>query len=239
MLKMTFKTIVVEDEPLARKSLERLCGKSEKLELSGSFEGAESALVYLEKESIDLILLDVEMPSVSGLELMDKLPYLPQVIITSSKSEYAFEAFEYDVTDFLKKPVTKERFVKAIEKVLEREITLSRRLSSLSTTSAANELYVKSAGRYTRLPYDSILYFENVGDYVKVVTSDASFIIYGALKAIDAKLNYPRFLKVHRSFIVNLDKIVDIEDNSLVISKKMIPVSRAHKPILMNSLNIL
>ena len=236
---MVFKTIVVEDEPLARKSLERLCKKSDQLELSGSFEDAESALVYLEKESIDLILLDVEMPGMSGLELMDKLPYLPQIIITSSKPEYAFEAFEYDVTDFLKKPATQDRFVKALEKVVDREVAISMRLSKLSSASATNELYVKSEGRYTRLPYDTILYFENVGDYVKVVTADASFVIHGALKAIDAKLDYPRFLKVHRSFIVNLDKIVDIEDNSLVIAKKMIPISRAHKPILMNSLNIL
>ena len=236
---MVFKTIVVEDEPLARKSLERLCEKSEQLVLKASFEDAESALVYLEKESIDLILLDVEMPGMSGLELMDKLTYLPQIIITSSKPEYAFDAFEYDVTDFLKKPATQDRFIKAIEKVLEREASISMKLNKLSSASAANELYVKSDGRYTRLPYSEILYFENVGDYVKVVTADASFIIHGALKAIDAKLEYPRFLKVHRSFIVNLDKIVDIEDNSLVIAKNMIPISRAHKPVLMNNLNIL
>ncbi len=236
---MSFKTIVVEDEPLARKSLERLCTKSDQLEFCGSFEDAESALVFLEKESIDLIMLDIEMPGMNGLELMDKLPYLPQIIITSSKPEYALEAFEYEVTDFLKKPTTQERFVKSIEKVVERDASLKMRQSNLASSSAANELYVKSDGRYTRLPYSEILYFENVGDYVKVVTPDSSYVIHGALKAIYAKLDYPRFLKVHRSFIVNLDKIVDIEDNSLVIAKKMIPISRAHKPVLMDNLNIL
>jgi len=236
---MAFKTIVVEDEPLARKSLERLCERSDKLELTGSFENAESALEFVEENSIDLIMLDVEMPGMSGLELMDKLPYLPQIIITSSKPEYAFEAFEYDVTDFLKKPINRERFVKAIEKVVERDSALTTQHNNRSSASAANELYVKSDGRYTRLSYNDILYFENVGDYVKVVTKEANYTIHGALKSIDAKLEYPRFLKVHRSFIVNLDMIVDIEDNSLVIAKKMIPISRAHKSVLMNSLNIL
>jgi len=236
---MIFKTIVVEDEPLARKSIERLCSKSNQLDLLKSFENAMLALDFLEKESVDLILLDVEMPEISGLELIDRLPYLPQIIITSSKAEYASDAFEYDVTDFLKKPVSQERFIKAISKAIEKDAALHQKMNSLSTASAANELYVKSEGRYTRLPYDSILYFENVGDYVKVVTANANYIIHGALKTIYAKLEYPRFLKVHRSFIVNLDHIVDIEDNSLVIGQKMIPISRAHKPVLIKSLNIL
>ena len=236
---MIFKTIIVEDEPLARKSLERLCGKADQIALLNSFEHATEALNFLEQQSVDLILLDVEMPEISGLELIDKLPYLPQIIITSSKAEYALDAFEYEVTDFLKKPVSQERFVKAMVKAVEREDALNQKMSNLSSASAANELYVKSDGRYTRLPYDNILYFENVGDYVKVVTTDANYVIHGALKAIDARLEYPRFLKVHRSFIVNLDHIVDIEDNSLVIDKKMIPISRAHKPVLIQSLNIL
>ena len=236
---MIFKTIIVEDEPLTRKSLERLCDKSSHVTLSGSFENGPDALAFMEKNQIDLILLDVEMEGMSGLELMDNLPYLPQVIISSSKPEYASDAYEYDVTDFLKKPVSKDRFAKALEKVVEKNTATEAKLNKLSSASNANELYVKSEGRYTRLPYDSILYFENVGDYVKIVTQDANHVIHGALKAIDARLEYPRFLKVHRSFIVNLDKIVDIEDNSLVIGQKMIPISRAHKPVLMSSINVL
>ena len=122
-----------------------------------------------------------------------------------------------------------------MDKVWERH----RRINEVALSSAATELYVKSDGKFVRLPYNEILYFENVGDYIKVISERGMHIIYGALKALAEKLSYPRFLKVHRSYIVNLDKIVDIEDNSLVIGKKVIPISRAHKPIIMNSINII
>ncbi len=100
-------------------------------------------------------------------------------------------------------------------------------------------MYLKSDGKLIRVPYSDVLYFENVGDYIKVITSNGNYVIHGALKSIDARLSYPRFFKVHRSYIVNLDYIKDIEDNTLVIDKKVIPISRAHKPTLLKSLNIL
>jgi len=180
--------------------------------------------------------LDIEMPGLSGLELMDKLPYMPHIVITTGNKEYAYDAFEYDVTDFLAKPVALSRFTLAVEKALSNE----DKIQQIAGSSSANELYVKVDGKYIRLPYDKIMYFENVGDYVKVITEDMGIhVIYGALKAIDAKLNYPRFLKVHRSYIVNLDKVKDIEDNTLVIDKKVIPISRAHKSTLLKTINIL
>ena len=160
---------------------------------------------------------------------------VPQVIFTTGNQQYAYEAFEYDVTDFIKKPITQSRFVKAIEKAINRHI----QLDAIATASADHEIYVKSDGRYTRLLLADILYFENVGDYVKVITDKDNYVIHGSLKSVESKVNNTRFLKVHRSFLINLDKIVDIEDNSIVIAKKMIPISRAHKPILMRSLNIL
>lgn len=232
---MTLKTIVVDDDLMARESLKRMCEKADNLSFVESLEDGNAALKFLENEQVDLILLDVEMPGISGLELIDKLPYLPQIVITTSNTDYAFDALEYEVTDFLKKPVQQPRFLKAIEKVVLRQDQLSK----MHSLSASKELYVKTDGRLTRLDYDDIFYFENVGDYVKVISSKGNHIIYGALKAIDEKLVHPRFLKVHRSYIINLDKIVDIEDNSIVINDKVIPISRAHKPVLLKSLNIL
>lgn len=232
---MVLQTIIVEDELMARKSLIRLCENHAHIELLHAFENGKEAHEYLIENSVDLILLDIEMPIMSGLELLESLSYLPQVVITSSKKEYAFEAFEYDVADFLPKPSNQIRFAKAIEKAIDRY----QRFSAIANSSAENELYIKEDGRFTRLPYDKILYFENVGDYIKVITDERAHVIYGTIKGLDQKLSYPRFLKVHRSFIVNLDKIKDIEDNTLVINKKVIPVSRAHKPVLMNSINII
>lgn len=220
---------------MARRSLEKMCEKAEQIDLINSCENAEEALVCLEAQNIELLFLDIEMPGLSGLELLDKLTYFPQVVFTTSKKEYAFEAFEYDVTDFLTKPITAPRFLKTIEKV-ERNIHQQNKSSSFSIS---NEMYIKQDGKLIRVPYKEVLYFENIGDYIKVYTENAVYVIYGALKSIDAKLNYPAFVKVHRSYIINLEKIKDIEDNTLVIGNKVIPISRAHRPILMKTINIL
>ena len=229
------RCIIVEDEIMALKSLSKLCEKMEQLDLIAALDNAEDALKQIEFENVDLVFLDIEMPEMTGLELLDQLTVSPQIIFTTGNKEYAFEAFEYDVTDFLKKPITQLRFAKAIEKALQRQ----NQLDAIATASSKNEIYIKSDGRFIRIPYESILYFENVGDYVKVITTDGNHIIHGSLKSIDSRINHPRFLKVHRTYIVNLDKIKDIEDNTLVIEKSVIPISRAHKPILMRTINIL
>ncbi len=229
------KTIIIEDEIMARKSLEKMCEKVQNIKLVGSYESAEIALPAFENKDLDLVLLDIEMPGMSGIELLETLPYLPQIIFTTGNKRYAFEAFEYDVTDFLKKPITHDRFVKSIDKVK----SLKERRNAIAHASSQHEIYIKTDGRYVRLPFDDILYFENIGDYIKVITIDKTHIIHGTMKSIDQKIKNPRFLKVHRSYIVNMNKIKDIEDNTLVIAKKVIPISRAHKPILMNSLNLI
>lgn len=227
--------IIVEDEIMARISLEKMCKKSENLEVVASFENAEGVQEILKDKTIDLIFLDIEMPGMSGLELLDKLSYIPQVIFTTSKKEYAFDAYEYDVTDFLKKPVTQARFLQAVEKAVQR----SYQLNAVAKASAKYEIYIKVDGALIRLDLKEILFFENFGDYVKVITTEKEYTIYATMKYIDQQINHPRFLKVHRSYIVNLGKIVDIEENSLVIGRKVIPISRAFKPILMSSINIL
>jgi len=221
---------------MARKSLENLCSKYHRINLVGSVENAEDGLKKIENDpSIELILLDIEMPGMSGLDLLEKIPYLPQVIFTTGKKEYAYEAYEYDITDFLKKPVSAERFEKSIQKV----ITIKDQRNAIATSSALHEIYIKSDGKYIRLDYGDIYYFENVGDYIKAATSHGNYIFYDTMKGLDLKLSNPRFLKIHRSYIVNLSKIKDIEDSTIVIEKKVIPVSRAYKSVLMSSINLI
>lgn len=234
--KTILKTLIVDDEPMARRSLERLCEKAEIVDCIAVCDSAETALKEIEQAAIDLLFLDIEMPGLSGIELLDRLPYVPQVIFTTSNPEYAFEAFEYDVTDFLKKPIQQARFQRSLEKAEAR----AQQLEAVQTGSAEREIYIKVDGRLVRLEYDDILYFENVGDYIKVITTaEKTHVIHGTIKGLDQKLVYPRFLKVHRSYIINLDQVKDIEDNTVVIGKKVIPISRAHKPILLASLNII
>ncbi|MBK8043968.1 MAG: response regulator transcription factor [Haliscomenobacter sp.] len=229
------RCMIVEDELMARLSLEKLCKKIEQLEVTGVFENALDAFEKLQSEKIDLLFLDIQMPGMTGLDLLDQLPYLPLVIFTTSNTEYAFDAYEYDVTDFLKKPIAMPRLLKAMEKVNQR----LDQLNDVAASSAHTEIYIKTDGRFIRIPFSEIFFFENVGDYIKAVTTMGNFIFYSTIKALDQKISNPRFLKVHRSFIVNLDKIKDIEDNTLVIEKSVIPISRAHKNLLLQSINIL
>ena len=230
---MILKCLIVDDDLMARKSIERLCEKNEHLQLLGIFENGTDALAYLEKEAVDLLFLDIEMPELSGLELLNQLIELPMVIFTTSKTEYAFDAFEFQAIDFIKKPITAQRFEQAVNKAFD---TAKKRQIYKTQTS---DIYVREDGRFIRVSCDDIQFFENVGDYVRVKTIKAQYIIHGTLKSIDEKLNDSRFLKIHRSFIVNLDKIKDIEENSLVIEKSVIPISRANKSELMARLKIL
>lgn len=230
---MGLKCIVVDDDLMARKSIDRLCEKNDHLRLIGSFENGNDALAFMEKEAVDLLFLDIEMPELSGIELLNRLPILPMIIFTTSKTEYAFDAFEFQAIDYIKKPVTAQRFEQAVTKAYE---TAKKRQSYQTQT---NDLYVREDGRFIRVSCDEVLFFENVGDYVRVKTTKGQYIIHGTLKSIDEKLNDARFLKIHRSFIVNLDKIKDIEENSLVIDKIIIPISRANKGELMGRLKVL
>ncbi len=228
---MKLKAIIVDDEPIARNFLERYCEKSGVLEVTGSFPCAATALDYLQSNEIDILFLDVEMPVSNGFQLLDQLLYMPEIILTSSKTEYAFDAFQYNVADYLKKPFTYARFQESLAKVINRDV---------NTKGDANQedIFIKSEGKFTRLNYRDILYIESVGDYVKYITVSKHYLTHSTLKAVEEKMNREHFMKVHRSYIVNLRKIKDIQDYSLVIEGKVIPISKVHKPDVMQRINV-
>lgn len=225
--------MIVDDDPVARKALQKLCSNTDFLEVVALCESAEAALEKIAEEEIDLIFLDIRMPGRNGIDLMKDLPYLPQIIITTAMAEYAYEAFEYQATDFLKKPISLPRFMKAAEKARMYQEKL------LVGQDKSKDVYIRQEGKYIRLELDDILFFENVGDYVRIRTPDTTYIIHSTLKSIDKKVNDPRFLRVHRSYIVNLNHIKDIEENTLVIGKTVIPISRNNRPTLMKRINVL
>jgi DNA-binding LytR/AlgR family response regulator len=236
------KSILIDDDAMCRRSFEIFCEKHDAIQLIGVFDSAQRYLEQLQKEESseqpDLLFLDVEMPELTGLELLDALPAPPLVIITSSKKEYAFDAFEYQVVDFLKKPVNYPRFSQAIDKALAQANQLQ---NAPKNNADCNEkdFFVKTDGRFIRLNIDDILYFESTGDYVTIKTTTASHTMLSTIKSVEEKLQHPNFIKVHRSYIVNKTKIVDIEENTLVIAKKVIPISRSQKAAFMSSLNLL
>ncbi len=225
---MKLQTIIVEDDPLATRSLVRLCQKTDILEVKSTFENPLNVISYLNEHNIDLMFLDVEMPEMTGLELLSKLDKRPEVIMTTAKAEYAFDAFEYEVIDFLKKPISIDRFNKSIKKLIK----LREAKHQDDPSSNKRDIFLKVDGRLIKVPVDDILYFENVGDYLKVITNTKVHVMYKTLKSLDAELEFSNLLKVHRSYIVNMDKVVEYKDSTLTVNEKKIPVSRSHKSIV-------
>lgn len=226
------RTIIVEDEEMAMTHIKRLCGKTEDLEVVETFTSGFDAMKFLkEDQDIDLILLDVEMPDFTGIDLLKILKDPPQVIFTTSKNQYAVDAFEFQATDFLTKPIQAPRFLQAIDRA--KQLVETR----ISTANDLEQIFIRVDGRYIKLDLNEILYVETLGDYVTFVTeSGEKLIVHSTLKNIDEKLKSDKFIKVHRSFIVNITKIVDIEEYNLVIEDKVIPISRTLKPVLMNKI---
>ncbi len=227
------KCIIVDDDEMARASLEMLCNKISDLEVISSYDNGVEALSAIQTQDLDLIFLDIEMPDLSGMDIIKSVDKLPQIIFVTGHSEYAVEAFEHHVTDFLVKPIDLPRLIKAVNRAKELN-------SKEKGKDDLNGLFVKVDGRLVQLNYDDILYIESIGDYVIFHTEKKErFIVHSTMKNIDEKIKSPQFLKVHRSYIVNLSKIIDIEESNLLIKEKVIPISRAHKPILMNRIKTL
>lgn len=227
------KCMIVDDEEMSRRNLERLCSKIEGLEIVGICEDGMQAISKMEKQKVDLLFLDIEMPDLSGMEMVKSMRDLPQIIFTTSRTDFALEAFEYDVTDYLAKPVNLPRLIKAVNKA-------KARTKESVKAEDNNEFYLRSEGKLVKLHYEDITFIETMDDYLVFhLDSGDKHIIHSSLKKMDDKLKGRQFLKVHRSFIVNLKKISSIEDTHLLINAKVIPVSRAHRSILMEQVNLL
>jgi len=228
---MKYSSIIVEDLQAAADFLKKFCERSGIVDVEGHFLNAEEALTYLSENLVDVIFLDVEMPGLSGFELMDRLVYTPQVILTTSKTEYAYDAFQYNVTDYLKKPFTYQRFLEAVQKVQVRK-------AEQEAESGSDHIFIKADGKLVRLENEDILYIESMGDYVKFVTAERKYITHNTIKNLETKVDGQRFMKVHRSFIVNMARIDDIQENSLYIRGTNIPISKAHKGKVMQKIKV-
>ena len=233
--------IIIDDEEISRTIIEKLSSNNKNLDLIESFSNAIEAIKYLNQNSVDLIFLDIHMPTFTGFDLLQTLKNPPKVILTTSDKNFAIEAFEYDcIVDYLVKPMTPERFQKAIQKAE----TMSAKVVAASASdkevaSSGNDLYVNIDRRLIKIDIPSIYLVEAKGDYIYVKTEEKNYTVHSTLKKIEDKLPANLFLKVHRSFIINITKIVDIEDNSVLIKKDVIPVSRSSRPELMKRLNLL
>jgi DNA-binding LytR/AlgR family response regulator len=228
--------LIVDDNKLARTAMKQLTSHVEHLHVVAECSSAMEAYNILQKEKIDLLLLDIEMPGMTGLELTRNLGRKrPVIIFTTVKKDYAVEAFELNVADYLIKPVSPARFIQAIEKAREIMDSSNRELQE-----ADNEfVFIRDNGVLKRIKMDDILFLEAMGDYVKLHTTQKFNAIHTTLKAVEEKLPPGRFMRVHRSYIVALDKIEAIEDGTINIQQHAIPVADAYRSALNNRLNLL
>jgi len=233
--------IIIDDEKMARVIIKTLCNEIDDLHISGEFSNAMQAMKFLNENTVDLIFLDIHMPNFSGLDFIKSLKNPPKIILTTSDTKFALEAFEYDfILDYLVKPIKLPRFIKAIEKVNKKEIASNSTASQINNTpDVENDFYINIDRRLIKIDLPSIYLIEAKGDYIKIKTENQDYTVHSTLKKIEEKLPESLFLKIHRSYIINLKKIVDIEDNSVLIKKDVIPVSRSKRPELMKRLDLL
>jgi two-component system response regulator LytT len=230
--------IIIDDEKMARVIIRTLCNQIDSLNILEEFTNAIGAIKYLNENTVDLILLDIHMPDFNGLDFIRSLKKPPKIILITSDSKFAIEAFEYDfLVDYLLKPLELDRFKKAIDKAQVKELELMSK--SANTRVMENDFYINIDRRLIKIDLPSIYLIEAKGDYIKIKTDTKDYLVHSTLKKIEEKLPGWLFLKIHRSFIINIKKIIDIEDNSVLIKKDVIPVSRSKRPELMKRLDLL
>ena len=213
---------------MARAIIAQFITNSTDLTIVNQFSNALQAIKYLNQNDVDLIFLDMVMPKMSGIELLKQFDSLPQIIIISDYTEYAVEGFNYNVTDYLTKPITKERFLNAVDRVLERN--LFEQVKNESYHSIA----VKQRSGYINISTDEILYVEGFGDYVNVHLQEGRKVtVLSTIKSMEDQLADYSFMRIHRSYIANLKKIDRIVENDVHIMERTIPVSRTYRSMLM------
>ena len=235
--------IFIDDEAAARMILEQLSISIESIDVIDQFSNAIDAIKFLNKNEVDLIFLDIHMPGFTGFDFIQTLKNPPKIILTTSDRNFAIEAFEYEsIVDYLVKPLTLARFIKAVDKAREFKTTTIAPIIQVANTAKKdtdNDLYVNIDRRLIKISIPAIKLIQAKGDYIQIKTEDKNYTVHTTLKKIEEKLPNELFLKVHRSYIINTSKIIDIEDNSVLIDRDVIPVSRSNRAELMRRLNLL
>lgn len=230
------KCIIVDDNKMARMAMKQLVGHVADLELVKECADAMEAYNVINKEQVDLLLLDIEMPGMTGLELIKNLgAKKPLIIFTTAKKDYAVEAFELNVIDYLIKPIPPARFIQAVERASE------AKASDKEVVKVGEQefVFIKDNGVLKRISVDDILYLEAMGDYVKVHTGQKFHVLHATLKSIEEKMPSSKFIRVHRSYIVSLNKIDFIQEGVISIGKSTIPVADTYRSLLNKRLNLL
>lgn len=221
--------MIVDDEPVARKILQEFVEQVPFMDLQGKFENAIKAEAFLQSNTVDIILLDIEMPKVSGLQFLQKMNLESMVILTTAFPQYALEGYELNIIDYLLKPFAFSRFLKAVHKAKDFHEIKTRQ----SSTPVSSYIFIKSEKRIEKVELSDILFAESVGNYVSIFTERKRIMAYLTMKSLESQLPSTEFIKIHQSYLVNATKIQAIEGNEIRISSHSLPMSRNHRETVM------
>jgi len=232
--------LIVDDEPLARDVLQTYIEKIPSLKLVGSCQNAIEAFEQLNSQKVDLMLLDIHMPQISGIDFLKTLAQPPLVIFTTAYSNYALESYELNVVDYLLKPIAFDRFVKAINKAMGLQKNRGQEQQTKAAepqTKGSDYIFVKADKKLIKVRFDEIFYIEGLKDYVILHTPQGRIVTLQTMKLLEAKLPAQLFKRVHRSYIANLSKIAMLEGNMLELNGKSIPVGKNYRDELLAIIN--
>ncbi len=228
---MKLRCLIVDDEPLSVKVVQKYVEKLPQLELVAVCYNAFEAMEVLQKKEVDVLFLDINMPQLSGISLMKALPHPPAVVFTTAYPEYAVEGFELEAVDYLLKPFSFERFIKAVQKVQER---LNWQQNHTVNTEESDHLIIKVDKKLYRLRFPGIQYLQAYGDYVKVFATQETLLTKERLSNLEEMLPNEQFLRIHRSYIISLNAIQFIEGNQVQIGTSKLPVGQKYRESLLN-----
>jgi DNA-binding LytR/AlgR family response regulator len=225
------KCIIVEDEELAQEVIKRHLEKIDQLSCVGIYRNARDAAAALQQKEVDLIFLDIRLPGMSGLHFLSTLKEPPLVILTTAYAEYALESYEFNVIDYLLKPISFERFSKAVGKVLNGKLWPV--LSEEQERGGSDHIFIKASGKYFKVDFSEIVYVQGMKDYLKIHTSDYSLMTLRTMNDIERLLPPKRFIRVHKSYLVAIAHIRSIYGNSVELDKETIPIGNSYKETVM------
>ncbi|HHB80108.1 MAG TPA: response regulator transcription factor [Saprospiraceae bacterium] len=225
--------ILIDNSDESLKKLTKMVDSVRFLTLEGVFSQSIDAINYVQEKKVDLIFLEIDLPDIQGWDLLKAIPNHPLVIVITAKADYAVQAFEQHVVDFLLKPVQLPRFLDAVN--FAKRIYESRQVQN----HLKEVIFVKTNGKWVKLEIDKIKYIQAMGDYVRIFTDTKSWVVNKTMKSILEGLPAPLFARVHRSYIVNVSRIENIEENSIVIDKDIIPISEHYKADFLKKLNVI
>jgi len=237
---MKTKCLIVDDEPLARDLIRNYIEKLDGFQIVGECADAMKALKALRDHPVDLMFMDIQMPQITGIEFLKTLKKPPKVIITTAYRQYAIEGFDLDVVDFLLKPITFERFLKAVNKYYQVNVNEQQQLSVVNGNAYSDEpfIYVKENKRVLKIHLHEILYMEGLSEYVQIYTEDKKIVTKNSMTNMQSKLPDSEFMRIHKSYIVSMSKIQAFTTSTVEVPGKKLPIGRSYKNAVLEALQL-